>query len=452
MHYLLCVSVRADRVPNETLRGIRHGLNLSQDEFAARLRSAGEESGEPNEATKRLVQRWESGESRSARPVYRRALERVTSRPYQELGFRESAPAATDSGLERRAVLEAGAGALLATHALIDPAGRRAAAHTRRGISAEHVAGLRARTVRHRKLDEHLGGADTYRLYALDLEETSALLRQGSYTGGTARLLTALYAEQAQQAGWAAFDAGMHERAEHLYRASLEAARTAGDTALAGNAFALLGYQQNQTGHDSVETAAEAYRAAGGDTPSGARVLFAQRQAWAHAMAGQISATQAALELAEGHLREPDGRPVPDWAVWADAREQRIIEGRSWAVLRRPLRAVPILESALAEYEDHHARDKALYLMWLAGAYVDAGELEAAARAAARALDLCANVASARPNRLAADVVRQLRPHSAVAAVRDLLERADCALPRADGPLTRTHGGAPPRRERGRHS
>lgn len=425
MHYLLCVSVRADRVPNETLRGVRHGLNLSQDEFAARLRSAGEELGEPNEATKRLVQRWESGESRSARPVYRRALERVTSRPYQDLGFKEPAPAPAEEGVERRAVLEAGAGALLATHALIDPAGRRPAANLQRGIGREQVERLRARTIRHRRLDEHLGGADTYRLYALDLEETAALIRKGSYTSATGRLLTALYAEQAQQAGWAAFDAGMHERAEHLYLASLDAARTAGDSALAGNAYALLGYQQNQTGHDSVETSAKAYRAAGGDTPSGAKVLFAQRQAWAHAMAGQIGATQAALELAQRHLHEPDGRPVPDWAAWADAREQRIIEGRSWAVLRRPLRAVPILESVLAEYEDHHARDKALYLMWLAGAYVDAGELEAAARTAARAFDLSENVASVRPTRLAAEVVRQLRPHRAVAAVRDLLDRAD---------------------------
>lgn len=427
MHYVLSVSVRADRVPNETLRGVRHGLNLSQDEFAARLRGAGEELGEPNEATKRLVQRWESGESRSARPVYRRALERVTALSYQELGFKDTTSTPAGDGVGRRAVLEAGAGALLATHALIDPAGRRPAAHVQRSITSEHVARLRERTIRHRKLDEHLGGADTYRLYALDLEETTALIRKGTYTGDTGRLLTALYAEQAQQAGWAAFDAGMHARAEQLYLASLDAARTAGDTALAGNAFALLGYQQNQTGHDSVDTAAQAYRAAGRDTPSGARVLFAQRQAWAHAMAGQISATQAALELAEGHLREPDGRPVPDWAVWADAREQRIIEGRSWAVLRRPLRAVPILESALAEYEDHHARDKALYLMWLAGAYVDAGELEAAARTAARALDLSENVASARPTRLATEVVRQLRPHTAVAAVRDLLDRADSA-------------------------
>jgi transcriptional regulator with XRE-family HTH domain len=401
------VPVPHERSPNTTLRGIRLALNLSQDEFAARLRSAGERLGEPNDATKRLVQRWESGASLSARPVYRRALELVTSRPYGQLGFANSplVPAvdATDPGQAPPA------------HPALDG---------RRRISADEVEMLRERTARHRKLDDYLGGADTYQLYALDLEQTAALIRDASYSGQTGRLLAALYAEQAQQAGWAAFDAGMHQRAERLYLASHQAAVGAGEPALAANAFALLGYQQNQIGRESVPTAAAAYREAGAAAPSGALVLFAQRLAWAHAMAGQAGAAQAALEVAAGHLREPDGRPIPDWAAWADEREQRIIEGRSWAALRRPLRAVPILESVLADYEDFHARDKSLYLLWLAGAYVDAGEVEAAALTVGRALDLAENVASARPARRAATVVRRLHPHRTVPAVRELLDRA----------------------------
>lgn len=79
----------ADRIPNQTLKAVRRALNLSQDEFAAKLRDAGRQLGEPNEANKRLVQRWETGVSASARPVYRRALEVVTGRPYASLGFKE---------------------------------------------------------------------------------------------------------------------------------------------------------------------------------------------------------------------------------------------------------------------------------------------------------------------------------------------------------------------------
>ncbi|KOX37221.1 MULTISPECIES: helix-turn-helix domain-containing protein [unclassified Streptomyces] len=81
-------------VPNDVLRAVRIGLRLSQDDFAKALRRAGQESGEPNEASKRLVQRWESGTSRTPRGVYARALERVTGRPVEALGFTLPVPMA----------------------------------------------------------------------------------------------------------------------------------------------------------------------------------------------------------------------------------------------------------------------------------------------------------------------------------------------------------------------
>ncbi|ADD45041.1 helix-turn-helix domain-containing protein [Stackebrandtia nassauensis] len=79
---------------NSTLQAIRKGLLLSQDEFARALREAGQRAGVPNDASKRLVQRWESGESASPRPVYARALESVTGLPITELGFAVPVPAA----------------------------------------------------------------------------------------------------------------------------------------------------------------------------------------------------------------------------------------------------------------------------------------------------------------------------------------------------------------------
>ncbi|MFF9560282.1 helix-turn-helix domain-containing protein [Streptomyces albus] len=84
----------AEHVPNDILRAVRIGLRLSQDDLARALRRAGAEAGEPNEASKRLVQRWEAGVSRSPRPVYARALERVTGRPVEALGFALPVPRA----------------------------------------------------------------------------------------------------------------------------------------------------------------------------------------------------------------------------------------------------------------------------------------------------------------------------------------------------------------------
>ncbi|MDF3290750.1 helix-turn-helix domain-containing protein [Streptomyces silvisoli] len=80
--------------PNATLRAVRMGLLMSQDEFARAVRDAGRRAGQPNEATKRLVQRWESGAIATPRPAYARALETVTGLPIESLGFASAVPEA----------------------------------------------------------------------------------------------------------------------------------------------------------------------------------------------------------------------------------------------------------------------------------------------------------------------------------------------------------------------
>lgn len=73
--------------PNTALRSVRTGMRMSQDDFARALQAAGHRAGEPNDANKRLVQRWESGAITAPRPVYARALEVVTGLPISLLGF-----------------------------------------------------------------------------------------------------------------------------------------------------------------------------------------------------------------------------------------------------------------------------------------------------------------------------------------------------------------------------
>jgi len=74
------------------------GMLMSQDDFARALRHAGLRAGHPNEANKRLVQRWEAGVIIAPRPVYARALEVVTGLPIEALGFSAPVPAGDDQG------------------------------------------------------------------------------------------------------------------------------------------------------------------------------------------------------------------------------------------------------------------------------------------------------------------------------------------------------------------
>jgi hypothetical protein len=92
---------------------------MSQGEFALAIRAAGQRAGEPNDCTKRLVQRWESGYVTGLpRGNYARALEAVTGQPIENLGFK-----GTDPG--RRQVLGvAGVAAAGATAAWAIPESR----------------------------------------------------------------------------------------------------------------------------------------------------------------------------------------------------------------------------------------------------------------------------------------------------------------------------------------
>ncbi|GAB7039684.1 MULTISPECIES: helix-turn-helix domain-containing protein [Catenuloplanes] len=282
-----------------------------------------------------------------------------------------------------------------------------ASPHRTGRVGSASVDRLQRRAARLRRLDDLVGGADTYRVYLGEVAATEALLADGSYSDDVGRQLLCLLAEQAQQAGWAAFDAGWQPEAERLYRLSLAAAEQARNTArtaaekvpaaaLAGNALALLAYQLLALRRPASELAIEACRTAGDDVPASVRALLNERCAWALAMAGRGDAAAGHMDIATA-AAVAHGPGEPDWSAWVDATEVEIMRGRVWSVLQRPIRAIRALEDALEGMPETHARDKALYTSWLADAYVDAGEPEKAVELAIDALDLADGVASVRP-------------------------------------------------------
>lgn len=72
---------------NTALRAVRRTRLMSQDDLARALRAAGAEG-----ASKRHVQRWESGAVACPRPVYLRALVATLGLPAASLGFRLPVP------------------------------------------------------------------------------------------------------------------------------------------------------------------------------------------------------------------------------------------------------------------------------------------------------------------------------------------------------------------------
>jgi hypothetical protein len=71
------------------------------------------------------------------------------------------------------------------------------------------------------------------------------------------------------------------------------------------------------------------------------------------------------------------------------------MRGRCYVELRKPLRAVPLLERVTGEY-DWSPRESALYLTYQAEAYQQANETDAAHATLARARELSTRMPSAR--------------------------------------------------------
>lgn len=319
--------------------------------------------------------------------------------------------------------LSAGVAATAATAAAGSVAAPSRSVGSRIGSST--VAELRANIARLRPLDDHLGGADTYRLYLAEVERTAGFLKDASFSGAVRQELLTLFAEEAQQAGWAAFDAGWQGQAQQLYERSFTAAREAHDAALVGNALALRAYQALSNGSDATGLTDKSLSIAGTDVHPAVKSLLYQRGAWTYAVAGDAQRTAKALGLAEDALSNTEASAAaPDWAGWAhNTTELQIMAGRCWTELHKPLRAVPALEAAMADYDDSHARDKALYLSWLADAYLDGGELDAAVSVTDHALTLATDVASSRPQQRLGAVLDRFEGHESEPCVSELMAR-----------------------------
>lgn len=284
------------------------------------------------------------------------------------------------------------------------------------GIALDRMAQLR-------RLDDSLGGADTFGLYLAEVEATEAVLSGATYTTDTRRTLLAVLAEQAQLAGWAAFDAGWTDRSLRLYQTSRQAAVEAGDQALVANALALDAYQRAFTGQVDVELARASCQALTARVPARVRALVFDRAAWSFAVAGLVAEAEEALSSAAGALDDAGAPADPDWATWVDAQEIAIMTGRCWSALGRPLRAVPPLTSALADFPEAYARDKALYLLALAEAYLHGREIELAAATITRAHRLTVGVSSTRPKARMAATLALSAPFEGTPAMRELRDR-----------------------------
>lgn len=282
------------------------------------------------------------------------------------------------------------------------------------------------RVIALRRLDDHVGGDDLAVVVRTELADTLTLLSDGSFTTEIGRRLLTCAGELAQLAGWTLSDAGAHHSAAQAYVTGVHAAHAAGDTALAANLLSSLSYQLANTGEqaDAVLLARTACQGARQQATPRTVALLADRVAWACARAGLPDGVDRALGQADEAWSRVDGAEDPDWVYWVTRDELDVMAGRCYAEQRRPLKAEPLLASVLLRYDPTHARERALYLTWLADTYLWAGEADQAAVTATEALDLTEQVHSWRTRNRIAAVARHLARHSS-STIRSFVDRVN---------------------------
>jgi hypothetical protein len=316
-------------------------MQLSQEQFAAAIRAAGTAIGEPNACTKRLVQKWETGEHRGCKRNYLNALQAATGLSARELGLQTTVnregfiPAAIDGVAVNEPDRDSPASAPESSFSAPDP-------------RVESVIDLSMGQLRHA-----LNHPSTVALHTAELVETaitrlfdleryspSHLLaptlnrRLATITGqltaahhaAVRHKLTTAAGRGALLAGWLAFDRGNDASAQRLWDDATSAAEGTADDGLFA---ACLVYQSYAAARNGDPVAAwHLAHSASKLTPDDPRAT-----AWASARIARYAALANDYDAAKAALRAsmaigtslPNPTPGDDCRPWTRSFDRAML-------------------------------------------------------------------------------------------------------------------------------
>ncbi|MFE9437004.1 hypothetical protein [Streptomyces sp. NPDC006640] len=422
---------RRNATPNTVFRRVREReFQMSRMEFAAAVRRAGQELGEPVGCGARLVAAWEDGEVDCPRSVYRRILTQMTGRSMEQLGFRTTVgptpvaaavpnPREESDPVERRGFLRDGAGVVLGLP--VSGEGKIPGK-----VGAGEVRAVNKAVAKLYEEDHEHGSAALRQAASQALHRAYQWLQSGSYTSGTEKRLRTAVGSLSIAAGWLSFDSGRPGDAHSLYGEALAAARIAGDAELEAHAFGCLSLLAKAQGRprEAVASAQGAQTVARGLGSHRLLSLMHMREARGWALIGDAGATDRAIVRAHHLYAKGPADADPPWLDFYAPGELAGLEALARADLGQHERAAAGAEQAVLLHGGAFARNSALYTADVAiqHAVRDRPEPEAAADAAGKVLAFLPEVRSDRLLQSLHDVAGALQRHSRVPAVADWIE------------------------------
>jgi hypothetical protein len=327
-------------------------MQLSQAQFAEAVRAAGNAMGVPNHCTKRLVQKWETGEHSACRPDYLRVLQAVTGLSARELGFRVLYDLSGESIIEPGGTADAGMGteATVPTMSVTMqdyPDDTVAASMERLRHALEHPSMVTAGTVefvetataRLFNLEHHSPARLLAPTVDRHLAMVTSLLTAGRHAA-VRRRLTITAGHTVMLAGWLAFDRGDLTSATRLWDNSISAAEGTADSDLLAASLIFQSYAALRS--KDAATAWHFAHVASKRTPFDPRAT-----AWANARValyaahlGEQGAASAAMNRSlefGGGLRNPrPGDGTMPWLRCFDTSRLLSSTARTAALLKDP--------------------------------------------------------------------------------------------------------------------
>ncbi|MCQ4042382.1 transcriptional regulator [Streptantibioticus rubrisoli] len=446
------------RQPNERLQALIQEAGCSNAGLARRVNMCGAEHGLDLRYDKTSVARWLRGQQPRGRApaIIAEALGRKLGRTVtiDEIGMANGKNLASGVGLHfaptvlgaveqacelwrsdvgRRDFLT---GSTVAASALVEPSrdwlitGPDTVVSRSGGprVGIADVAAVRATTQALVDLDHRFGSGHVRPIVVHYLNSVVSGLLGGSYREATGRQLFAAVARLTELAGYMAVDTGQPGLAQRYYIQALRLAQAAGDRGYGGYVLAAgMSHLAASLGNprEIAQLARAAQEGARGHVTPTAQAMFYAAEARGHALLGDAKACEAVA----GRAVEALGRSVPeddpDWIAHFDEAYLADELAHCHRDLDQPGPAMRRAHEALAGHPPTRVRRRAIGLLVLACAQVQAREVEQSCHTATQAVELLGGLRSNRGAEYLDDFRRRVEPFSDEPVVREFGARLE---------------------------
>jgi hypothetical protein len=299
-------------------------------------------------------------------------------------------------------------------------------------VDRAHLRYLRAVLARLRTQDDTVGGGAVLPQALRHLAHARRMLDESDYSAPVGQELLVVTADLGIESAWFAHDADEQTLARQLYGEAALLADSAGDSTqrvqLYTNMAQQYSYLARHTGgrglaRQALQVAGRAADAARHEPSPALHAFVSLRQASAHAQLGDEVAFRLAITTARRELDRGPHETDPPWTRYVSDSEITVFEAIGKEDLGTPAQAVRLYHVALDD-TTHAPRAQANYRALLAGALVQAGDLDQAIH---HGLLILPELGTTLTSRRVLQRLQPVRDAASAAAAAEFCERFDAS-------------------------